>query len=35
MKFIEIVQTMSALSGIAIILLGCTWLKRRLKRGCV
>lgn len=33
MNFIEIMQTMSALSGIAIIMLGSSWLKRMLRRG--
>lgn len=31
MKLMELVQTMSALSGIIMILLGCGWLKRFLK----
>lgn len=31
MKWMELVQTMSALSGIAMILLGSAWLKRLLR----
>lgn len=32
MNFTELVQTMSAIAAIAMILMGCSWLKQYLKR---
>lgn len=34
MSPVELLQTLSALSGIAMILIGCFWLKRFLKSIC-